>query len=91
MALVLVWRIALILLAVFFVVFILSRYVSLSSVLAAASFCVTFCLYHWDRPWVAAGGVFLGVLAIAMHRANIMRLLNGTENRFSIRKKEKNV
>lgn len=90
-ALVLDWRIALILLAVFFVVFILSRYVSLSSVLAAASFCVTFCLYHWDRPWVAAGGVFLGVLAIAMHRANIMRLLNGTENRFSIRKKEKNV
>lgn len=90
-ALVLDWRIALILLAVFFVVFILSRYVSLSSVLAAASFCVTFCLYHWDRPWVAAGGVFLGVLAIAMHRTNIMRLLNGTENRFSIRKKEKNV
>lgn len=90
-ALVLDWRVALILLTVFFVVFILSRYVSLSSVLAAASFCVAFCVLYWDRPLVAAGGVFLGVLAIAMHRANIVRLLNGTENRFSIRKKEKNV
>ena len=88
-ALVLDWRIALILLAIFAVVILLSRYVSLSSVLAAAGFCVAFCVFHWDRPWVAAGGVFLGVLAILMHRANIARLLNGTENKFSIHKKEK--
>lgn len=88
-ALVLDWRVAVILLIVFFVVFILSRYVSLSSVLAAAGFCVAFCVFHWDSPWVAAGGVFLGVLAIVMHRANIVRLCNGTENKFSIHKKEK--
>ena len=88
-ALVLDWRIALILLAIFAVVILLSRYVSLSSVLAAAGFCVAFCVFHWDRPWVAAGGVFLGVLAILMHRANIVRLLSGTENKFSIHKKEK--
>ena len=83
------WRIALILLAIFFVVFILTHYVSLSSILAAAGFCVAFCVFHWDRPLVAAGGVFLGVLAIVMHRANIVRLCKGTENKFSIRKKEK--
>jgi len=85
------WRIALILLGVFAVVFVLSRYVSLSSILAAAGFCVAFCVFHWDRPLVAAGGVFLGVLAIVMHRANIVRLCKGTENKFSIRKKEKKV
>ena len=89
-ALMLDWRVALILLAVFAVVFALTHYVSLSSILAAAGFCVAFCIYHWDSPWVAAGGVFLGVLAIVMHKANIVRLLNGTENKFSIRKKEKN-
>ena len=89
-ALMLDWRIALILLAVFFVVFLLTRYVSLSSVLAAAAFAVSFACLYWDRPWVAAGGVFLGVLAIVMHRPNIVRLLNGTENKFSIHKKEKN-
>lgn len=89
-ALTLDWRVAVILLVVFAVVFVLTRYVSLSSVLAAAAFCVAFCLFHLDRPFVAAGGVFLGVLAIVMHRPNIIRLCNGTENKFSIRKKEKN-
>ena len=89
-ALMLDWRVALILLAVFAVVFALTHYVSLSSILAAAGFCVAFCIYHWDSPLVAAGGVFLGVLAIVMHKANIVRLLNGTENKFSIRMKEKN-
>lgn len=89
-ALMLDWRVGLILLAVFAVAFVLTRYVSLSSILAAAGFCVAFCVYHWDNPLVAAGGVFLGVLAIVMHKANIVRLLNGTESKFSIRKKEKN-
>jgi glycerol-3-phosphate acyltransferase PlsY len=90
-AIMLDWRVALILIAIFFAVFLLTRYVSLSSVLAAAGFCVAFCLFHLDRPLVAAGGFFLGVLAIVMHRPNIVRLCNGTENKFSIRKKEKNV
>ena len=88
-ALMLDWRIGLILLGIFAVVFIFSRYVSLSSILAAAGFCVAFCVFHWDHPWVAAGGVFLGVLAIVMHKANIVRLCKGTENKFSIHKKEK--
>ena len=83
------WRIGLIILGIFAVVFIFSHYVSLSSIMAAAGFCVAFCVFHWDHPWVAAGGVFLGVLAIVMHKANIVRLLNGTENKFSIHKKEK--
>ena len=89
-ALMLDWRVALILVAIFAVVFALTRYVSLSSILAAAGFCVAITVFHWDRPLVAAGGVFLGVLAIVMHKANIVRLLSGTENKFSIRKKEKN-
>ena len=89
-ALMLDWRVALILVAIFAVVFALTRYVSLSSILAAAGFCVAISVFHWDRPWVAAGGIFLGVLAIVMHKANIVRLLSGTENKFSIRKKEKN-
>ena len=88
-ALVLDWRVALILIAVFFAVFAVSRYVSLSSILAAAAFCVAFCVFYWDKPLVAAGGVFLGILAIVMHKPNIVRLLNGTESKFSIRKKEK--
>lgn len=82
------WRVALILLAVFALTFILTRYVSLSSILAAVGFCVAFCVFYWDRPLIAAGGVFLGLLAIVMHRANIVRLCKGTENKFSVHKKE---
>ena len=89
-ALMLDWRIALILLGIFAVVFVLTRYVSLSSILAAAGFCVAFCVFYWDRPLIAVGGVFLGVLAIVMHRDNIVRLCKGKESKFSIRKKEKN-
>ena len=84
------WRIGLILLVIFGIVFALTRYVSLSSILAAAGFCVAFCVFYWDRPLIAAGGIFLGVLAIVMHKSNIVRLCNGTESKFSIRKKEKN-
>ncbi len=84
------WRVALVLLAVFAVTFALTRYVSLSSILAAAGFSIAFCVFYWDRPLIAVGGVFLGLLAIGMHRANIARLCSGTESKFSIHKKEKN-
>ena len=83
------WRVGVTLLVIFAVVFALTRYVSLSSILAAAGFCVAFCVLYWDRPLIAIGGVFLGLLAIVMHRPNIIRLCNGTESKFYIRKKEK--
>lgn len=33
-------------------------------------------------------GLLLGGLVVYMHRANIKRLLSGTENKFSLRKKK---
>lgn len=86
-ALVIDWRIALILLAVFLVCVLTTRYVSLGSVLGATAFAICFGVLYWMYPWVAAGGIFLGVLAVFMHRQNIKRLLTGTENRFIIKKK----
>lgn len=81
------WRIFLILLAIFALVVMLTRYVSLGSVLVAAGFGICFGLLYWDRPWVVAGGILLGVLAIFMHRKNIARLLNGTESKLSLKRK----
>ncbi len=86
-ALVIDWRIGLILLAAFFLCFALTRYVSLSSVIGSAAFALCFAVFYWDRIWVAIGGVFLGLLAIWMHRANIQRLCKGTESKFSVHKK----
>lgn len=88
-ALIIDWRIGLIILAVFVICVVLSKYVSLASVMAAATFGICFVLFYPDKPWVAVGGVLMAVLAIFMHRANIARLCKGTENKFSIHKKEK--
>lgn len=79
------WRIFLILLAVFVLAVMLTRYVSLGSILAAAGFGAGFAIFYWDRPLVALGGAFLGVLAIFMHRQNIARLLHGRESKLSLK------
>ena len=81
------WRIGLVLVVVFFGSVLVTRYVSVGSILAAVGFALGFALLHWDKPWVVAGAVVLAALVIWMHRSNILRLLNGTENKFTIRKK----
>ena len=85
------WRCALIILAIFAVSLAITRYVSLSSILGALGFCVSFLVFHWKSPVVAVLGVLIGLLAIFMHRANIKRLLSGTEKKatFSKFKKQK--
>ena len=85
------WRCALIILAIFVICLAVTRYVSLSSVLAAVGFCVSFLVFHRHEPLVAVMGVLIGLLAIFMHRANIKRLLEGTEKKatFSKFKKQK--
>lgn len=84
------WRCALIILAVFAICLYITRYVSLSSVLAAAAFCVSFVIFHYSEPVVAVLGVVIGLLAIFMHRANIKRLLAGTEKKATFSKFKKN-
>ena len=90
-ALVADWRCALIILAVFGIFLALTRYVSLSSVLASVAFGVSFVVLHHTRPFVAVTGVVLSLLAVFMHRSNIARLLKGTEKKatFSKFKKKK--
>ena len=83
------WRIGAVLAVVFVASVAITRYISVGSLLCAAGFGISFAVLYWDRPWVAAGGVFIGALAIWMHRSNIARLLKGNENKFTIRKKEK--
>ena len=80
-ALVLDWRIALIILGVFVISFAITRYVSLGSVLASVAFAVSFALLHFGDWVIMAGGVFLGLLALFMHRSNIVRLFMGKETK----------
>ncbi|MBO5954242.1 MAG: glycerol-3-phosphate acyltransferase [Oscillospiraceae bacterium] len=89
-ALVIDWRIALMILAVFVTVFAITRYVSLGSVLGALIFGVGFCVFYAGQPWVMAGGIFLAVLAVFMHRSNIARLMKGTEKKVHLIHREMN-
>ena len=89
-ALVADWRIALILIVIFAVIYFTTRYVSLGSVLGAAAFSVSFPLLHSDSPLVAILGVFMGLLVIFMHRSNIVRLIQGNERKTDLFKKGTN-
>ena len=81
------WRIALIILGVFAVAYLISGYVSLGSVLAAMTFAVSFLFLHWGDPVTAVCGGVMGCLATFMHRKNIARLIKGEERRTNLFKK----
>lgn len=83
------WRLGLVLAVIFFGSVAITRYVSVGSILAAVGFAIGFAVLYWDRHWVVAGAVVLAAMVIWMHRSNILRLIRGTENKFTIRKKER--
>jgi glycerol-3-phosphate acyltransferase PlsY len=72
---------ALVLMAVFAVVFLTSRMVSLSSMITAAAAPITLWLASYPAVFVAAG-LFLAVVVIIRHHENIRRLIAGTEPKF---------
>lgn len=80
-ALVTDWRVGLLLLAGFAVVYLLTKYVSLASLLGAVIFGVTFPLLYPGRPWVALLSVTMALLAVILHRENLKRLLKGQERK----------
>jgi len=75
----------------FILVLMLTRYVSLASILGAGSFPVlAYFLVHGDRPpFFIAAQIIVASLIILKHHANIRRLLTGTENRFGSRTQER--
>ena len=81
------WRIALLILAVFAMAYLLTQYVSLGSVLASAAFAVSFAVLHYDNLVVMICGVFMGLLAVFMHRENIVRLCKGQERKTNLFRK----
>jgi len=75
----------LIILSIWIIVFALSRYVSLASI--AASFALPFaCWAIGESTTIILITGALGALAIYKHKANIQRLIQGTENRIGGKK-----
>ena len=91
------WKVFLCLIVIFAVVLVISKYVSLGSIIAAAC-CpvVTFLFQFWQRGdlpmwylWLNTGlAALMGAWVIYMHRTNIQRLKAGNENKFSFHSKK---
>lgn len=81
MILVFDWRMFLIMLAVFAATVLLTRVVSLASILAAVSFLPSMLLFHRDNLWYVLFSGALAAVVIWKHRSNIRRLAQGTESK----------
>lgn len=85
---------------VFLIVFLTTRYVSLASIVAAAVLPIMTLWGSWHHGRIQDGtwnkplfffSLVIGVLAIWKHRSNIQRLRDGTENRFTRKAKSADV
>jgi acyl phosphate:glycerol-3-phosphate acyltransferase len=84
----LTWPSAVGILLVFVVVFALTRYVSLASIVGSATFPLFGFHFVASRtPMVVFGFLFIPLLIIVKHHGNIRRLIDGTESRFGSKKK----
>ena len=81
------WRVALVVWGGFLLLAVLTRYVSLGSLWAGASF-PFISWYCYPDPVIIALAFACGGLVVWQHRANIKRLLSGTENKFSFHRKK---
>ena len=88
-------RIAITVVLTFILIVVLTRYVSLGSIIIVCEFVILLIVFGQKGDYgltqaalneVYVLGVFLAVMAIWRHRANIVRLLNGTENKIFSKK-----
>jgi glycerol-3-phosphate acyltransferase PlsY len=76
---------------IFFIVLLISKYVSLGSMLAALAFPLVLLMprFYPDEPFLIAFGFVIFFIVVITHQKNIVRLLNGEENKAKIRIRKK--
>ena len=83
------WRIGLILLGIFALLYFPTKLVSLASVGGSLALIVCMPVFHHGRPLATAGTILLAHHAIFMHRENLVRLLGGKERKTHFIEKKK--
>lgn len=81
------WRIGLLIFIVSLSIMIISKYVSLGSVLGSILLIILAFIFKRDNIPYITYALIISSLAIFRHRANIARLINGTENKLNFLKK----
>lgn len=81
------WKIAMIALVIFVLVVAVTKYVSLGSICGALSFAVMKLCIGGHNSGFYAYLFALALFIVFMHRKNIVKLIKGTENKISLRKK----
>lgn len=86
LALLVDWRVAVFAWGFFLLGVLLTRWVSLGSIMAATAFGVSSAIFH-PTPSIAVPALLAAGLIDWKHRANLLRLLRGEEPKLSLRKK----
>jgi len=74
--------------AVFLIVFVISKYVSLGAMIAACCFPILLAFYFKvDSVWLLSFSVLLSAVVVYVHKKNIGRLLRKEENKMNLFKK----
>ena len=81
------WRVFLILFAVFVIIVAVTKYVSLGSVVGMLLYPII--LDRFGRQgWSVLIAFLMAVMCAFVHRSNIKRIMNGTENKLSFKSKK---
>ena len=72
--------------AVFVVVLLLTKYISVSSLSLLFSYFALTCVFHFDQWFACLLTLSLFILGVVRHRSNIQRLREGTENKIGSKK-----
>ena len=75
------WRMGLCSFIIFVGIVAATRYVSLASVTLSAALIIEMLIFHWGRWDLLIMIIIYALCAIYRHRANIKRLMNGTESK----------
>lgn len=83
-ALMINWIMALILLAIFLVVFFIKKYVSMGSIVAISFLPIYVIFFSHKDLFIIICAVFIAAFVIFTHKKNIVRIINGTESAINL-------
>ena len=83
------WRVGLVIIIISLLIMLITKYVSLGSVIGACLIIVFGLIFRGIDIEFLVFSIIVGGLAIIMHKKNIVRLINGTENKLSFSKGDK--